>query len=59
MLQGGTFPLRGRKPEQVAIEWIKQIKKEVYFDELLEVIVDGSEDITEKVLEIEKAQLND
>lgn len=56
--QGGSFPLRGRKPEQIAFEWIRQIKKEVNFEELLEVIVDGKEDITEKVLELEKAPLD-
>lgn len=57
--QGGSFPLRGHKAEQIALEWIKQIQKEVYFDELLEVIVDGNEDITEKVLEMDKAPLDE
>jgi hypothetical protein len=56
--QGGSFPLRGRKAEQIALEWIKQIQKEVYFEGLLEVIVDGDNDITEKVLEMEKAPLD-
>lgn len=56
--QGGSFPLRGRKPEQVAFEWLKQIKREVNFEELLEVIVDEKEDITEKILEMEKAPLD-
>lgn len=56
--QGGSFHTRGRKPEAIAYDWIKQIKKEVYFEELLEVMVDGNEDITEKVLEMQKAPLD-
>ena len=56
--QKGSVPLKGQKPEKVALDWIKQIKKEVYFEELLEVIVDGNEDITEKVLEMQKAPLD-
>ncbi|WLR53540.1 hypothetical protein LC048_13510 [Mesobacillus subterraneus] len=56
--QRGSFHIRGRKPETIALEWIKKIKKEVYFEELLEVIVDGKEDITEKVLEMQKAPLD-
>ena len=56
--QSGSFPLKGRKPEKIAFDWIKQIKKAVYFEELLEVIVDGKEDITEKVLEMQKAPLD-
>lgn len=51
--KGGTFPLRKRKPEQVAFDWIKEIKKEMNVESVLEVIADG-EDITEKV---KKAQL--
>lgn len=47
--QSGSFPLRGRKPELIAVEWIKQVKRDLFFDELLEVIVDEKEDITEKV----------
>ncbi|WP_226085633.1 hypothetical protein [Mesobacillus sp. S13] len=56
--QRGSFTLKGRKPEKVALDWIKQIRKEVYFEELLEVIVDGKEDLTEKVIEMMKAPLD-
>lgn len=52
--QGGSFPLRGRKPEQVAFEWIRQIKREVNFEELLEVIVNGAQDITKEVQELDR-----
>ncbi len=54
----GTFPLRGRAPEKVAADWIQEIKKEMDVDEILSVIVDGNEDITEKVLEMQKASLD-
>ncbi len=53
--QGGTFLLKRRKPEEVAFEWLKQIKSEVYYEGLIEVIVDGDQDITELVREMEKA----
>ena len=46
--KGGTFPLRRRKPEEVALDWIKEIKKEMNVEQVLEVIADG-ENITEKV----------
>lgn len=52
--QSGTFPLRGRSVEVVAYEWLKQIKRQVTYRELISVIVDGKEDITDKVLEMEK-----
>lgn len=55
--QSGTFPLRRRKPEEVAYAWLQQIKRKVTYQELILVIVDGKEDITEKVLEMEKAPL--
>lgn len=46
--KGGTFPLRGRKPEVVALNWIKEIKKEMNVEGILEVVADGI-DITDKV----------
>lgn len=53
--KGGTFPLRGRTPEQVVYRWIQAIKREMYYEGLIEVIADGDQDITEKV----KALLNE
>lgn len=47
--QSGTFPLRGIKPRDVAFEWLLQIKRKVTYKELISVIVDGKEDITEEV----------
>jgi hypothetical protein len=50
--------LRGKKPEAVAFNWWKQIRKEMpYWPELVKVMCDG-EDITEKVMELEKAPLD-
>ncbi|TCN25469.1 hypothetical protein [Mesobacillus foraminis] len=46
--QGGTFPLKRRKPEQVAYEWLQEIKREVNYEGFVQVTVD-EEDITEKV----------
>ncbi|MBM4762692.1 hypothetical protein [Bacillus sp. B15-48] len=53
VMQRGSFSLRGKKPEEVAYEWWKKIKLEVYTKELVSVEVNG-EDITDKV----KALLN-
>lgn len=56
--QSGTFTLKGKKVEEVAFSWLQEIKRRVFYRELITVIVDGKEDITEKVLEIEKAPLD-
>jgi hypothetical protein len=48
VLQQGEFYLRGKKPEQVSLNWWKQIQREVYTDELISVKVNG-EDITDKI----------
>jgi hypothetical protein len=57
VLQRGEFYLRGKSPKQIALEWIQQIKREVYFDGLVSVIADN-QDITEKVMELEKPLLD-
>jgi hypothetical protein len=48
VLQQGEFYLRGKKPEQIALNWWKQIQREVYTDELISVEV-NNEDITDKI----------
>jgi hypothetical protein len=59
VMQRGSFPLKGKTKEQVAYEWLRQIKRHMpYYEEVEKVTADG-EDITEKVKEREKAQLND
>lgn len=53
-LQSSTFPLRGKSPEHVALEFWRQIQKEMPYDcQLEKVIIAGGENITEKVLELE------
>lgn len=46
--QSGSFPLRRKKPEEIAYEWLQQIKRQVTYRELISVTAD-QEDITEKV----------
>jgi hypothetical protein len=50
VLQRGYFPLKGRKPEEAAVMWWREIRRESFADEIVEVIIDG-EDVTEKVKE--------
>ncbi|MFD0825879.1 hypothetical protein ACT8ZR_09390 [Neobacillus sp. M.A.Huq-85] len=58
VMQRGEFPLRRRKPEEVAFEWLKQIKREMpFYEELVKVKV-NEEDITELVKEIDEAPLD-
>lgn len=58
VLRRGGFQKRGRKPEKVAADWINDIKKEMDVDELISVIVDGKEDITETVKGLESRLLD-
>jgi hypothetical protein len=53
VLRSRTFPLRGKKPEKVAYEWFKQIRREMPFGAVLEKVICKGEDITEKVKELE------
>lgn len=56
-MQKGTFQLRGRKPEQVALQFWKEIKKEMsYRAELEKIIVEGDRDITEAVKALERQE---
>ncbi|NRD80150.1 hypothetical protein HPT25_22700 [Bacillus sp. BRMEA1] len=58
-MSAGSFPLRGRKPEQVAYEWWKQIKKETsYHAQLERVIAIGDQNITDLVLKLEEEEWN-
>jgi hypothetical protein len=57
LFRRGEFPLKGKSKEQAALDFWKWIKREHPFEcEIEKVIVDG-EDITEKVIELEKAPL--
>jgi hypothetical protein len=52
--QQATFPLRGRIPVQIALEWWKQIKKEMFYRAELEKIIADNQDITQLVKELEE-----
>jgi hypothetical protein len=56
--QSGSFPLRGRKPEQIALLWWKQLKKESSYRAKLEVVIADGQDITQQVVDLEKAETN-
>lgn len=55
--RSGTFPARRRSSEMVVVDWIHAIKKEMEVDEVIEVIVNGDQNITGEVNEILKAPL--
>jgi hypothetical protein len=56
-LQKGSFQLKGRKPERVALDFWKQIKKAMsHRAELEKVIVNGDQDITQLVKDLEKQE---
>ncbi|WHY64695.1 hypothetical protein [Neobacillus sp. SuZ13] len=58
-LQTGKFPLRGRTSVQVALDFWKQIKKEMsYHAQLENVIADGNQDITQQVIALEEQEWN-
>jgi hypothetical protein len=46
--------LKGRKPQQIALEWWKQIKKEMSYLVELEKIIADNQDITQMVRELEE-----
>lgn len=53
----GNFPLKGKKPEEVAFQFWKEIKKESPFEcSLDKVVLDVNEEITEKVFALEKTE---
>jgi hypothetical protein len=56
--QSGSFPLRGRKPDKVALEWWKELKKEASYRATLEKVTADGEDITQLVKDIEDEELN-
>ncbi|PFP30748.1 hypothetical protein COJ96_04210 [Bacillus sp. AFS073361] len=58
LMQRGSFPLKGRRPEQVALAFWKEIRKQMSNRaELERAIVNGDQDITELVADIEREEL--
>jgi lysylphosphatidylglycerol synthetase-like protein (DUF2156 family) len=58
ILQRGSFPLKGKKREQVAYNWWRQIKREMTVEIAIEQVIADGEDITELVMKLEKAPLD-
>jgi hypothetical protein len=56
--QSASIPLRGRKRERVALEWWKELKKEMSYRAILQKVIANGEDITTLVKELEKVELN-
>jgi hypothetical protein len=52
ILQRGSFPLKGRKPEKVAFDWFVEIQREMHVGSLEQVLCDG-DDITQLVKAME------
>jgi hypothetical protein len=57
MMQRAFFPVRGRKPEKVALDFWKEIKKELSYRVELEEVFAAGEDVTEKVKELERQEM--
>jgi hypothetical protein len=65
ILQRGSFPVNARRFKEdphleaarVTCAWIKQIRREAHIEEIIEVIYDDNNEITDLVLKIEKAPL--
>ncbi|MEH7093920.1 hypothetical protein [Neobacillus vireti] len=57
LMQRSSFPARGRKPEQVAYQFWKDIKKEMPYNVELEEVLAAGEDVTQQVKELERQEL--
>lgn len=58
LFRRGSFPLREKTKEEVALEFWKWIKKEHPFECSIEKVILDGEDITEKVKEMDEASLD-
>jgi RNA 3'-terminal phosphate cyclase len=54
--QAASFPLRGRRPERVALDWWKQLKKETSYRAVLQKVTADMVDITDLVKELEERE---
>jgi hypothetical protein len=55
--QAGSFPLRGKRPEEIAWDWWDKDVGRGYGKKLDKILADGV-DITEKVYEVRKERWN-
>ncbi|SDM16905.1 hypothetical protein [Bacillus sp. OK048] len=54
--QKGEFRLKGQKSEKIALDFWKQIKKELSYRAALEKVLCNGDDITQLVKDLEKAE---
>jgi hypothetical protein len=54
--QTGSFPLRRRTKEQVALEWWKNLKKETSYRAKLDKVFADGNDITDLVKDLEEKE---
>lgn len=54
--QKGQFQLRGRKPEQIALDFWRQIQKDMSYHAIFEKVICNNEDITQLVNDLEKEE---
>ncbi|OLS39155.1 hypothetical protein [Bacillus sp. MRMR6] len=52
IMRRGSFPLRGKSKEQVALSWWKEIKREMPYGAELEILKIDGEDVTEVIKEM-------
>jgi hypothetical protein len=57
IMQRSSFPLRGRKPEWVAFDFWKNIKKEMPYSVVLEEVLAAGDDVTQQIKELERQEL--
>lgn len=57
VMQRGTFPLKGKKKEVVAYEFLRWIRRNMPYGADLEKVLCDGEDITELVRELDEAPL--
>jgi hypothetical protein len=53
ILQRCSFPLKGKQPWEVALDWWTKIQREMHVDRLEQVMCDG-QDITENIRAMHK-----
>jgi hypothetical protein len=53
IMQRGSFPVKGRKHEVVALEFWKWIKREMSYECTIELVIADGKDITDKVKNLE------
>jgi hypothetical protein len=57
LMQRASFPMKGRKPERVAYEFWKSIKKEMPYPVVLEEVLAAGKEVTQQVKELERQEL--